>query len=113
MVGSTTFESEFKFVRPLISVNGVKAGEAHSSAAVLIMIQGEPSRMIGNAMVTPPACYLVAAAATTAGGSPSAHSRQSGTVQFEGQLPPSAMNKAAVSEMRLASVCTRTTAAVR
>src|SRR5271154_6248659 len=59
--------------------------------------------------------YLDSAATTTSGtgGSPRAHWRQSGTVQFEGQLPPSAMNRAAVSAMRLASVCTRTTAAVR
>ena len=45
--------------------------------------------------------------------SPIAHSRQTGVVQAAGHPPPSAMNSAAVSERRLASVCTRITAAVR
>src|ERR1035437_7139320 len=45
--------------------------------------------------------------------SPIAHSRQTGVVQSAGQPPPSAMNSAAVSDRRLASVCTRITDAVR
>src|SRR5665647_994272 len=45
--------------------------------------------------------------------SPIAPSRQTGVVQAAGQPPPSAMNSAAVSARRLASVCTRTTDAVR
>src|ERR1700675_554295 len=44
--------------------------------------------------------------------SPIAHSRQTGVVQATGQPPPSAMNSAAVSARRLASVCTRITDAV-
>ena len=51
--------------------------------------------------------------ATGTGASPIAHSRQTGVVQPTGQPPPSAMNNAAVSERRLASVCTRFIAAVR
>ena len=43
----------------------------------------------------------------TVGWSPIAHSRQTGVVQVAGQPPPSAMNSAAVSDSRLASVCTR------
>src|SRR3984893_2113423 len=45
--------------------------------------------------------------------SPIAHSRQTGVVQAAGQPPPSAINSAAVSERRVASVLTRVTAAVR
>src|SRR5947209_11017262 len=44
---------------------------------------------------------------------PIAHSRQTRLVQVTGQPPPSAMNNAAVSASRLASVCTRMMEAVR
>jgi hypothetical protein len=69
----------------------------------LIMIRFNPSHhdLEGHVAAVP---YFASAAAITAGGSPIAHWRQSGTVQLAGQLPPSAMNNAAVSARRLASV---------